>query len=257
MIEAASASSDSTDASDVQDAIVAQSIRQEADYTVTQSLAAGYTTYEMVTASDWWWFYLALDIPDIFVLDTSVVYQYVTFVDVSGEDDPWTVGCWITGDDSTSNIDVYIQESDEVELLYDDSDQVVDLSYTDQAYQYRQEDSDHSWVAGGEHAAVAPDSTVAGNTNRACYFMEELPKLGRNPNKFNHEFEVHIGARLYDTPDSAEFRELGTSIDNIDQGQPAEYFVEEEEEEEEAPDSAASIFSTLAAAFMVIFALNF
>lgn len=85
--------------------------------------------------------------------------------------------------------------------------------------------------------------------------MEELPKLGRNENKFNHEFEVHIGARLYDTAESTEYRELGTVVENIDQGEPTEYFVEEEEEE--VPDSAASLFSTIVAAFMVIVALNF
>lgn len=92
-------------------------------------MAAGYTVYETITSSDWWWFYLALDIPDIFVLDTTVIYQYVTFVDVAGEDDPWTVGCWITGSDSSSNIDVYIQESDETELLYDTSEQVTGETY--------------------------------------------------------------------------------------------------------------------------------
>lgn len=84
--------------------------------------------------------------------------------------------------------------------------------------------------------------------------MEELPKMGRNEQKFNHEFEVHIGARLYDTAESTEYRELGTLVDNIDQGEPTEYVVEEEEE---VPDSAASLFSTMVAAFMVIVALNF
>lgn len=218
-------------------------------------MAAGYTSYETVTSSDWWWFYLSLDIPDIFVLDTSIIYQYVTFVDVSGEDDPWTIGCWITGADSDSNIDYFIQESDEIELLYEGSEQVEDLTYDQVASQYRLEDSDHAWVAGGEHAPTAPESTVSGNTARVCYFMEELPKLGRNPNDFNHEYEVHIGARVYDSADENIARELGVLVENIDQGEPAEYVVEDEDVP--GDDSATSLFSTIFAAFMVIVALNF
>jgi len=84
--------------------------------------------------------------------------------------------------------------------------------------------------------------------------MEELPKLGRNPNDFNHEYEVHIGARVYDSADENIARELGVLVENIDQGEPAEYVVEVEEE---VPDSAASLFSTIVATFMVIIALNF
>lgn len=252
LIEQAS-TTDSTETT--QDAVVAQAIRQESEYTVSQSMAAGYTSYETVTSSDWWWFYLSLDIPDIFVLDTSIIYQYVTFVDVSGEDDPWTIGCWITGADADSNIDYFIQESDEIELLYEGSEQVEDLTYDQVASQYRLEESDHAWVAGGEHAPTAPESTVSGNTARVCYFMEELPKLGRNPNDFNHEYEVHIGARVYDSADENIARELGVLVENIDQGEPAEYVVEDEDVP--GDDSAASLFSTIFAAFMVIVALNF
>lgn len=44
---------------------------------------------------------------------------------------------------------------------------------------------------------TAPASKTAGNTNQACYFYEELPKIGRNPDDFGKSLILSIGARIY------------------------------------------------------------
>jgi len=91
----------------------------------------------------------------------------------------------------------------------------------------------------------------ADNVNYACYFAEELQKVGRNPEDFNNVYDIHIGVRLYADETATDFIDLGTQYDYLDQGEPAEY------DSGESPDSAVSLFSSLAAAIMVLFALNF
>lgn len=83
----------------------------------------------------------------------------------------------------------------------------------------------------------------------------ELSKIGRNPSEFGHVYDITLGARVYNDPASADFSDLGSADETLDQGAPAEFVVATEEEEE--PESAVSMISSFAAAIMVLFALNF
>ena len=57
----------------------------------------------------------------------------------------------------------------------------------------------------------APASTTAGNTNQACYFYEELPKIGRNPADFNKNVQVKMGARIYSSATATTFDSVPAS----------------------------------------------
>lgn len=153
--------------------------------------------------------------------------------------------------DQQSQIEVFLQDFTEVTLLYSNSSQVIDHTYDNQASDYKELDDEHDWISGSDHADIAPVSAYTDNTNYACYFAEELTKVGRNPNDFNNLYDIHIGVRLYADDTSTDFIDLGTQYDYLDQGEPAEY------DNGESPDSAISLFSSLAAAIMVLFALNF
>jgi len=81
----------------------------------------------------------------------------------------------------------------------------------------------------------------------------ELPKIGRNPSDFGHVYDITLGARVYNDPAAAEFSDLGSASETLDQGAPAEFVVQVVEE----PESAISMISSFAACIMVLFALNF
>lgn len=80
LIEKYLASQTTTEEDDTEAPVVQAALKQESDdYTVKQTFSSGFQVYEGITASDFWWFYLALDIPDFMVEDGAQIYQFITF----------------------------------------------------------------------------------------------------------------------------------------------------------------------------------
>jgi hypothetical protein len=61
----------------------------------------------------------------------------------------------------------------------------------------------------------APVSATAGNTNHACYFYEELPKIGRNPSDFDKNLDIKFGTRIYASNSATSFDSVPASSVSI------------------------------------------
>lgn len=135
-------------------------------------------------------------------------------------------------------------------MLFPNSTEVIGQTWTTQAADYQEESGDILWEAGSTYAQDAPVSTKYNSTNRACYFAKRLQKLGRNPNDFNKNFTVDIGARIYDNATATTFTEITTSTETLAQGEPASYAV--------AVTGAISSFAySMAAAVTALFVLSY
>ena len=97
-----------------------------------------------------WWFYVSLDVPDELMANGEVMYQYVTLVDQTGAEAPYTIGCKTTyGTETDYAVDVYTQTSDTVpELFSNSTNSVVGLAYNAQGPRYIEDASDVTWTAG-------------------------------------------------------------------------------------------------------------
>jgi len=225
--------------------------RQTVNYSASQSTKHGFQTYPKLTESDYWWFNVNLDVPDELMANGEVIYQYVTLEDTTGKEAPYTVGCKTTyGTGTDYAVDVYTQTSDKISELFSNStDSVVGKAYNAQGPRYIEDASDVKWTAGTARVGTtAAASTIAGNTNHACYFYKELPKIGRNPNDFEKDFKIHVGARLYANTSATTFTAIPESESTIRLSTPPGYVV--------APAAPAGAFSMLySAALATIMAL--
>ena len=68
--------------------------------------------------------------------------------------------------------------------LFSESDAVTGQTWDSQAASIK-DSSYTTWSAGAQNAPDAPASTVEGNTNHACYFAKEFPKIGRDYENFD------------------------------------------------------------------------
>jgi len=239
--------------------LVVQKSRQDASITATMTVSHGWTIYEKEVEPDYWWWYIATDMADAILSDGEIFYQYATMIDQSSEytEDPYTIGCAITkGTADTYTIQAFTHTTDPDttgNLAYDADPSVVGQTWENQDSTEAELLSDTDWSAGTTHVGdnLAPESTDSLNSNFACYFAREYAKIGRNPNDFNKDFQVTIGARIY--ADSS-----ATTFDYIPS--PAAFTVTLTE-----PDSfytarqtgAFSLFASTMAAVAMLFALTF
>jgi hypothetical protein len=182
----------------------------------TQTVQQGYKTYPNINESDWWWWYIALDIPDALLSSGEILYQYVTLTDTSVSPNTYvTLGCSIQMDTPNSyTLQHYtLTNADQLDSA---SSEVIGKAYNGQAEELLDEAGDIKWKAGTTHVpTTAPVSTTAGNTNHACYFYEELPKIGRNPDDFGKSMTAKLGARIYPNPTATTFDSTPTGIASI------------------------------------------
>ena len=183
----------------------------------------------------------------------EIMYQYVTLVDQTGAEAPYTIGCRTTyGTETDYAVDVYTQTTDTVpELFSNSTNSVVGLVYNAQGPRYIEDASDVTWTAGTARVgATAPASGTAGNTAHACYFYKELPKIGRNPNDFDKDFTIYVGARLYTTTTATTFTAVPEAESTIRLASPPSYYV--------APAGAFSmLYSAALATIMAILMMSF
>lgn len=185
-----------------------QNSRQADDITATMSVGHGWTIYENEVESDYWWWYIATEMGDALVSDGDILYQWATMIDQSSEytEDPFTVGCKIAkGTDDTYVVQVFTHTADTTTWMQADADSVVGKAWEGQdPTELEDVLADTKWSAGNTHhgSNAAPAASADLDTNFACYFAKEYAKIGRDPNDFNKDFEVTIGARMY-TSDAA------------------------------------------------------
>lgn len=236
-----------------------QKSRQDTEITATTSVGHGWTIYENEVESDYWWWYVATDMGTSLVDDGEILYQWVTMVDQSATytEDPFTVGCAITkGTDDTYTVQIFTHTSDPDTTTYlqaDSDPSVVGQKLAEQDSDEIEVLSDTAWTSGTTHhgSNTAPDSTESLNTNFACYFAKEYAKIGRNPNDFDKDFQVTVGARLYGDDDA-------TTFDTIPS--PDAFTVTLTEPDSYATPTATGAFSLFAsslAAVAMLFALAF
>ena len=220
----------------------------------------GYTVYEQLIASDWWWWQLSLDMPDQLLDIGNIVYQWVTLVDINGDEQPFTIGCKTTVGFSVSQIDYFQQDTSQTEALWSDSALVVGQTVNQQAQDLKEEPSIHFWSAGDEHAPEAEESYIEGNRVFVCSFAKELPKIGRNPNDFNKYFHIHVGARIYDSNIDTEHEAIPEQEGDIFLTAPPSYdFAEEWYDYDNIPiaEGAYQRVVSSIALIVAILALNF
>merc|ERR1712060_752319 len=154
------------------------SSRQDSSYSATQTMAQGYTIYENLTESDYWWWYLAIDIADGLLATDEIIYQWATVVDQATEnpEDPYTIGCsLIKGTDDSDAIQVFQHEDSTKENMYNDSDEVVGNTWENQYADELLDSIDHLWTAGSTHAGeTAPDFTSVPSST-STFTLAELP----------------------------------------------------------------------------------
>lgn len=248
-----STDSTTTDTAETQTNMVAgmRNKQEAADstYAASQTYSNGYSTYEQLTANDYWTWTLALDMTEGLLGDDEVIYQWATLVDQSTENAfaPFTIGCKRTvGDDTTFHVDVFTQDSTTVQALYPDSSDVTGVTWDVQAADLREEDSDVDWIAESTHHELVGDSATTGNKIYACYIAQELSKIGRNPADFNRTFNVYLGARIYETATATEFTTIPTAESSFDQGEPPTY-------DTGSSETAFALFASGLAAIAVLF----
>jgi len=177
-----------------------QAPSMKASITATQTIKSGYKQYEKINESDWWWWYVAIDMPSALMQTGEVLYQFVTLTNPT-TNASFTIGCYNTvGVANTDAIAYFKHDSGQADQLTSTSGLVTGKSYGTQAADLKEEPDDIKWKAGTTHvpaASQAPASATAGNTNYPCYFYEEMPKIGRNPNDFGITYNVKYGARIY------------------------------------------------------------
>jgi len=227
--------------------------RQTTTYSASQSTSHGFQTYPKLTESDWWWVQMGLDIPDELMADGEIMYQYITFEDTTGGEAPFTIGCKTTyGVETDYAVDVYTQTTDKIpELFSNNTDSVIGKAYNAQGPRYIEEASDVKWSAGTARVgSTVSASTTAGNTNHGCYFYKELPKIGRNPNDFDKDFKIHVGARIYASSSATTFTAVPEAESTIRLAAPPSYYV--------APAGAFSmLYSAALATIMAILMMSF
>ena len=111
--------------------------------------------------------------------------------------------------------------------MYNDASTVVGNTWNTCNADELIETLDHSWVAGSTHAGeTAPAASADTNAVFACYFALEIPKIGRNPNDYNKDYDVTIGARIYADDAATEFTAVPQSQSTFHVGELPSYEVE-------------------------------
>jgi len=116
--------------------------KQETQLSASQTYSNGFSLYDGITASDWWTWTLAVDMPVGMIGDDYILYQWATMINQDDAEDTFTIACVRTiGDDETMSARIYTQDSSSQTALYpDDSDNVVGLAWDSQAPLYLEED---------------------------------------------------------------------------------------------------------------------
>jgi hypothetical protein len=220
---------------------------------MTQSVNYGYQVYEEAKSDDFWYFSLALETYNGVIDNGKILYQWITFEDQSSNPDkPFAVGCKLTvGTEDDFEIQAFELGTDDALMLFANSTEVIGKTWTTQAVDYQEEEEDTTWEAGKTYAQAAPESDKFNSTNRACYFVQRLPKIGRNPADFEHTYKVTIGGRIYDTAESTTFFDIAPQSEALDQGKPAEFV------SKVITGAVSNMVSAVAAGFMMLFALSF
>ena len=255
---AAAESTDSTDSTDssaeTQSSMVIgfRNKQETSTFDASQSYTNGFSTYEGITASDWWVWTLSLDMPEGLVGSDYILYQWATMINQEDAEDTFTIACARTiGDDETMSVDIYTQDSTEQTALYpDDADNVVGLTWDAQAPLLKEEDEDHDWQATSDYTSLVGDSETDGNKIYACYLAKELPKIGRNPGDFDKTYDVHVGARLYESDSATTFTTIPMASSSFEYPEPPAYAVAATSVEEGAFALFASTMAALAVLFM-------
>lgn len=221
---------------------------------MTVSFADGYKVFEEAQADDRWFFYLATESYNGVFDNDKILYQWMTLEDMSpnSPDKPFSIGCKVTiGNEADFEIHSFEHDISDRELLHSNSTEIIGKIWSAQAADWQDEEEDTDWEAGKEFSSDAPVSEKYNTTNRGCYFSKKLPKIGRNPNDFNHTYKVTIGARVYDDAQATEFFDIPATISTIDQGIPKSF------EKQVIAGSVANFASAIFAGVMMLFAISF
>ena len=210
-------------------------------------MANGFQVYEYYEASDFWWWYLTLDLPDELMSNGEILYQWVTLIDMTGYELPYSIGCkTVVGEDGNSQIDLFTQDANTVADMFSTSVTVYGQTWDNQAASIKDENFT-MWTAGEQNAPEAPASTVEGNTNHACYFSKEFPKIGRDYENFDKQFDIYVGARIYANDSATSFTAIPEVADTIELSAPTEFAFRMD------IAGACSLVSSTAAAITVVF----
>jgi len=222
--------------------------QEEATFSASQTYSNGFSTYDGLTASDWWVWTLSLDMPEGLVGSDYILYQWATMINQDDAEDTFTIACQRTiGDDETFAVRIYSQDSTSQTALYpDDADNVVDKMWDGQAPDYVEEDEDHVWQATSAYTTLVGDSETDGNKIYACYLAKELPKIGRNPADFDKTYTVHVGARLYESDSATTFTTIPMASSSFEYPEPPAYAVA-------TTEGAFALFASTMAALAVLF----
>lgn len=207
--------------------------------------------YEKINESDWWWWFIAIDINDGLLKTGETLYQYITMTDSANAS--YTVGCAIKIGTDGETISYFKHPASKPDELLDASAEVTGKTHLAQAADLKEEQDDIKWKSGTTHvptANQAPASTTAGNTNRACYFYEELPKIGRNPKDFDKALTIKFGARIYASDTATTFDSVPATSESIKKGALPSY-VSAATSAAVAPSGAMDLVMALASFFMV------
>ena len=243
-------STDSTAETSSAMAIGFRNKQETASFSASQSYSNGFSTYEGITASDWWTWTLSLDMPEGLVGSDYVLYQWATMINQDDAEDTFTIACERTiGDDTTFAAFIYTQDSTSQTALYpDDADNVVGFTYDAQAPDYLEEDEDHVWQATSDYTSLVGESDTDGNKIYACYLAKELPKIGRNPGDFDKTYTVHVGARLYESATATTFTTIPMASSSFEYPEPPAYAVAAT-----TTEGAFALFASTMAALAVLF----
>lgn len=179
------------------------------DPTVTITTSYGYTKYELLTESDWMYWWIAVEMPTTWAVDGELLFTYVTVNPGTETEEIYTAACQTAFGSETYAVAFFKQEDDLDALSSTNADYVIGQTIDAQADAYEEEEADHSWIAGLDYnGGLAPDSTDSLYTNYACYFAKEEPKLGRDETLFDRTVDIIIGARIYASDVATEFTDL-------------------------------------------------
>ncbi len=104
-------------------------------------------------------------------------------------------------------------------------------------------------------ASQASASTIAGNTKYACYFYQELPKIGRNPADFGKDVAIQAGARIYEGASATTYIEIPTTSATITKPALKSYADAKSENPTAAPTGAYQSIASFVALVAFMFSM--
>lgn len=95
------------------------------DPTVTITTSYGYTKYELLTESDWMYWWIAVEMPTTWAVDGEILYTYVTVNPGTETEEIYTAACQTAFGSETYDVAFFKQEDDLDALSSTNTDYVI------------------------------------------------------------------------------------------------------------------------------------